>query len=78
MYEERLDLMHKAESIIVEASKQEGYQLPELLSDALVAAIKLHGLTQAGAFRLVEALANAERQAGRLPPKPDKPLSFDD
>lgn len=70
MHEERLDLMNRAESIVAEACRQEDYSLPELLNDALVKAIKLHGLSETGAFALVEACANVERQAGRLPLKP--------
>ncbi len=75
MTEEKLELMHKAESIVIEASKQEGYELPELLREEIVKAIRLHGLSPAGAFSLVGALANVERQAGRLPLKP---FSFED
>ncbi len=70
MSEERLNLMNRAESIVAEASKQEGYDLPELLKEALILAIKLNGLSEPGVFNLVEALANVERQAGRLPLKP--------
>jgi hypothetical protein len=69
-YERRLEWMKNAERIVAEASEQEGYKLPELLHDALIQAIKQHYLSEAGAFALVEAIANVERQAGRLPLKP--------
>ncbi|TAL45709.1 MAG: hypothetical protein EPN89_11900 [Methylovulum sp.] len=69
MTEDKLDVMNRAESIVAEAVQQEGYDLPELIRDELIKAIKLHGLSQAGAFNLVGAIANVERQAGRLPLK---------
>jgi hypothetical protein len=69
-YERRQAWIQNADNIVADACKQEGYELPSLLKDALIQAIRLHHLSEAGAFCLVEAYANVERQAGRLPLKP--------
>ncbi len=68
--EKRLELMAKAEKIVNEAAESEGITLNPIIAEGLVVAVKLHGLTQPGVYRLVEALANVEREAGRLPLKP--------
>lgn len=70
MSENRLELMARAEQIVAEAAASEGVCLRPFMQEGLVVAVKLHGLTQPGVYRLVEALANVERESGRLPPKP--------
>ncbi len=68
--EQRLELMANAAQIVNEAADSEGIALNPIIAEGLVVAVKLHGLTQPGVYRLVEALANVEREAGRLPLKP--------
>ncbi len=75
--EKRLELMAKAEQIVKEAAVSEGVTLNPIMEEGLVTAVKLHGLTQPGVYRLVEALGNVEREAGRLPPK-QNPFGLDD
>jgi len=70
MSEERLELMARAEQIVAEAAASEGMVLHPFMQEGLVVAVKLHGLTQPGVYRLVEELANVERESGRLAPKP--------
>lgn len=67
--EQRLDLMARAEPIVKEAARLEGLTLHPLIEESLVVAVKSHHLTEPGVYRLVEALANVEREAGRLPQK---------
>lgn len=68
-YEERLENMQRAEQIVKEAATSEGFSLNPIIEEGLIVAVKLHGLTQPGVYQLVEALANVEREAGRLPMK---------
>lgn len=69
--EERLKLVQQAEQIVKEAAESEGLKLNPIIEEGLVVAVKLHGLTQPGVYRLIEALANVEREADRMPKKPD-------
>lgn len=68
--EEQLKLIEEAEAVVSEAAREEGLTLHPFMQEGLVVAVKLHKLTHPGVYRLVEALANIEREAGRLPRKP--------
>ena len=65
--EQQLDWGNRADEIVAEAAKQNGVVVPELLASAIAQSVRVHGLSQPGVFTLVEAYANCERQAGRLP-----------
>lgn len=64
--EQQLEWSARADEIVADAARQEGVALPEILAEAIAQAIRVHRLTQPGAFLLVAAYADSERQAGRL------------
>jgi hypothetical protein len=65
----------QAEKIVAEAAQEELVELPPLLAEALVMAVRVHHLTRPGVYALVTAYGNSERQAGRLPLKPKADLA---
>ena len=65
--EKRLYRLEHAEAWVNEA-EQQNHTLHPALKQALISAVIMHGLTQAGVFNLVDTLALIERAEGRHTP----------
>ena len=57
-FEQQIKWGERAEEIVKEAAAQNNIDIPEPLASALASAVKIHYLSQAGVFSLVEAYAD--------------------
>jgi hypothetical protein len=57
-FEQQIKWGERAEEIVKEAAIQNNIEIPEPLASALAKAVKVHYLSQAGVFSLVEAYAD--------------------
>lgn len=66
--EQQLKWGEQAPEMVKEAAQQNGIDVPPMLERALITCVRVHKLSQAGLFELVEAYANTVKQErGEIP-----------
>lgn len=66
--EQQLKWSEQAPEMVEEAAKENGIDVPPMLAQALISCVRVHKLSQAGVFELVEAYANTVKQErGEIP-----------